>query len=113
MATCEKCGKTYYTRECLRCKDKKNNPSTEKDKLYKTIRYAIIFFIGLFIMGIIIDIIITTYFVKTVNPQINNMNKITNEMMKESYKSMKELNKMNEKFTEKIKKGFKYQQQRN
>jgi len=93
MATCEKCGKTYLTKECLNCRKKENNPLSEKEKLFKTIRYAIIFFIGLIIIGTIIDIIATTYFVKTITPSINYMNKTSKDLINQQEKLMKDLNK--------------------
>jgi len=96
MAICETCGKEYLTKECLRCKNKTESLS-EKEKLFKTIRYAIIFFIGLIIFGVIIDIIITSYFIKTVTPITNNINQMTSDMMKQNKKVMQQLEK-----------GFKY-----
>jgi len=91
MAICEKCEKEYLTKECLRCKNEK--PLNEKEKLYKTIRYAIIFFIGVLVTGTIADIIITSYVIKKAEPSINNINKMTNEMVEANRKLMKEINK--------------------
>ena len=96
MATCEKCGKEYLTRECLRCKEKENNPLTEKEKLYKTIRYAIIFFIGVFGIGTLIEIYI-----------IKKTTDITEPIMKETFKSLELIHKMNERTIKEINKGFK------
>jgi hypothetical protein len=115
MSTCEKCGKTYYTRVCLNCKDKakpiygnpklykeslknkKNSntynqePKTEKEKLFKTIRYAIIFFMGLFVIGAIVDVVVVNYIFKSTAPVINDMNEMTRDMMKANKKLMKQM----------------------
>ena len=101
MAKCEKCGNEYLTRECLKCRDRKysekitknNQNLTEKEKLFKTIRYAIIFFIGLLITGVIIDITISSYMLKKAEPSINNLNKMTTDMIKANKKLLEDLNK--------------------
>lgn len=94
MAKCEKCGNEYLTRECLKCKDKEYSENlTEKEKLFKTIRYAIIFFIGLLITGIIIDIAISSYMLKKAEPSINNLNEMTTDMIKANKKLLKDLDK--------------------
>ena len=117
MSKCEKCGKTYYTRECLNCRDKESkkaiygdkklyeqglrqkstykkesNNLSEKEKLYKIIRYAIIFFMGLIIIGAIVDIVIVNYVFKTTEPMMNNVNEMTKDMMKQNRVLIKQLN---------------------
>ncbi len=116
MATCKNCGNTYYSKECPHCKRiaweqtlNKNNKSTykqekrintktkksldEKEKLFKTIRYAIIFFIGLLITGMILDIAVSSYMLKKAEPSINNLNEMTTDMMKANKKLLEDLNK--------------------
>jgi hypothetical protein len=101
MAICKECGTTYLTRECLKCKNKKNLKYTtpkkqklnEKEKLYKTIRYAIIFFIGILILGTISEILVTNYMFKSAEPTINNLNEMTKDMVEANKKLMEELEK--------------------
>jgi hypothetical protein len=90
MALCEKCGKTYLTKECLNCKNNySKNTLNEKDKLYKTIRYAIIFFIGLIIIGGLTDLYIINKTVKASTPIFKSLNTMTNTMNE----AMKKINK--------------------
>lgn len=106
---CEKCGKEYWTKECLNCKnhytenDLQNMGITnskkslsEKEKLYKIIRYAIIFFIGIFVIGGIAEIYMISKVVDTATPTIKNMNKMTDTMNKATEQMMRDLEKSNE-----------------
>lgn len=93
MATCKKCGEFYITKECPSCKINKE-PLSEKDKLYRVIRYAIIFFIGIFIIGGITEIYIFNKAIETAQPTIKNMNEMTNTMNKATEKMIKDMEKM-------------------
>ncbi|MDD3506373.1 MAG: hypothetical protein PHX65_07505 [Sulfurimonas sp.] len=106
---CEKCGKEYWTRECLNCKENytendlqkmgisSNKKSlSEKEKLFKVIRYAIIFFIGIIIIGAIAEIYIINKVVDTAKPTIDNMNKMTNTMNKATEQMLRDMQKANE-----------------
>ena len=120
MAICEKCGKEYNTIVCVRCRNKeqknrmygdpkqyekslayrnkitKKEPRkeelTEKEKLYKTIRYVILISIGLVISGIILDIYIFNKAITIATPAVNNMNEISNDLMQLNKKLIKDLN---------------------
>ena len=71
-------------------------PLSEKEKLYKIIRYAIIFFIGLFIIGGIAEIYVINKVVDTAQPTIENMNKMTNTMNKATEQMIRDMEKANE-----------------
>lgn len=95
---CEICGREYWTKECLSCKNQKEKiPLSEKDKLYKVIRYAIIFFIGIFIIGGIAEIYIFNKAIETAQPTIKNMNEMTNTINKANEKMNEQLLKQIEK----------------
>ena len=96
MKICSNCGKEYLTKVCVRCRNKeekkqKNNNLSEKDKLFKTIRYVIIIFIGLLVIGMIAELLITSYIIKSAEPTINNMNEMTKDMVEQNKKLMKKL----------------------
>ena len=119
MATCEKCGNTYYSRECGNCKRleyeenlNRNNkidgnkyednlrkkivgkePLSEKEKLFRIIRYAIIFIMLTFISVGIAEIYVFNKVIDEAKPY--------NESMK---KSLKTIDKMNEKLYKEIEK---------
>lgn len=106
---CENCGKEYWTKECLNCKnsytendlqkmgiDSNKKTLNEKEKLFKVIRYTIIFFLGIFIIGGIIEIYIISKAVETAKPMINNMNQLTNTMNKTTERMIKDMEKANE-----------------
>lgn len=93
MAICDKCGKTYLTKVCIHCIGKESSKSTnEKDKLYKTIRYAIIFFIGILIIGTITEIYIIKKTNDAVEPIIKASGKAMNEILNTQNNLMKKIN---------------------
>lgn len=83
MATCEICGNKYLTRECLNCKE---NKPTEKEKLFKTIRYILVGFFIVLLISWIREIYYENMLIDEIKPY--------NEMMK---KNLKNINKINEK----------------
>lgn len=92
MAKCKKCEEFYITTECPRCKINEE-PLSEKEKLFKIIRYAIIFFIGLFIIGGIAEIYVINKVVDIAQPTIENMNKMTNTMNKATEQMIRDMEK--------------------
>jgi len=73
MATCEKCGKTYYTRECLNCKDKTNSEIKNQKKIKN--KYLLI------PISLIIIISILIYKIFFTNPLIGEWKTNTNNLM--------------------------------
>lgn len=114
MSVCEVCGKEYYTRDCLKCRDKikvfhKDNMSyeeslkrrsnssekkelSEKEKLYKVIRYLLIIVFSVFVIISILDVYMMNKTMKQVEPLFKDANKVTNEIMRQHLETMKKIN---------------------
>ena len=91
MAICEKCGKKYLSKECLRCKNENNN-LTEKEKLFKTIRYAIIGILSFFAIITIWEIYFMNKVSNEISPTLKQANEMSQEMMKQTTQMIKKLN---------------------
>jgi len=105
MAKCEIHKKAYYSKECPMCVDERKRVNvenlSEKDKLFKTIRYVLIAFVGLLIAVTIYEI----YFIE----KISNA---AEPSVKEMERSLKNMNDASEKMLKNIEKGFKIPNQR-
>jgi len=76
----------------IRKKVPKKEEITEKEKLYKTLKYIAIIFIIFMIIESLINIYAINKATKIATPAINNMNEISNDLMQLNKKLIKDLN---------------------
>lgn len=100
MAKCEIHKRAYYSKECPECatirKSIGRENMSEKDKMYKTIRYVLIAFVSLLFIYAIFEFYIINRAFNAVEPSMKDLQETT-----------KDINKMNKKLIEQMEKGFK------
>jgi len=100
MAKCKKCGEKYFSKTCLKCENShlkfnetqpkiktfNNAKLSEKEKLYKILRYSIMFIFFIMVISSIIEIYMANKIVEGYQPIFKSMNDLSKTMDKATQK---------------------------